>query len=540
MRFTSRATPPTPAVLTALVLAFALPGLFNHDPWKAFDVISIELIQQMHRTGQWLVPQLAGEAWLQISPLYLWVGLLFAKLGLALSLPLHAVVRLASLLCLGIACVNVYRSAARSAIRPADAPTSASAAVVLLIGCVGLMVHAHEAISDLASLAAMSVGFAALSRGAERPVRRGLLCAIALAACFLGGGVVPTLGLRAAIVARSFFAHDAHDAAQRRFAFIALPIGCALAAAWPVLLIVHTPSAFSLLSSHTFQWTQTFAASLSYFLQVSVWFLWPAWPLALWLLWLRRGQWLTPGLVAPLVALVVMTLTLILRGAHEDIDLLALIAPVVLLAAQAVPHVRRGAAAALDWFGVTTFTLFATLVWLGYIAMLTGWPAKIAYNFAKIAPGFTYQFALGPALIAATLTIVWLLFALRLPPAPTRSVVRWAAGIALLWGCVALLWMPWVEHQRSYRQVATQLGTLVSAQRTCIDAHNVGAPQRAALSYHAGLPLRTQQTNPCLYRLDQTHPQRRQALAPSPWILVSELSRAGDKNEHFRLYRRQP
>ena len=114
-----------------LVLAFALPGLFNHDPWKAFDVISIELIQQMHRTGQWLVPQLAGEAWLQISPLYLWVGLLFAKLGLALSLPLHAVVRLASLLCLGIACVNVYRSAARSAIRPADAPTSASAAVAV-------------------------------------------------------------------------------------------------------------------------------------------------------------------------------------------------------------------------------------------------------------------------------------------------------------------------------------------------------------------------------------------------------------------------
>ena len=32
-----------------------------------------------------------------------------------------------------------------------------------------------------------------------------------------------------------------------------------------------------------------------------------------------------------------------------------------------------------------------------------------------------------------------------------RSVLRWAAGIVLLWGMFAMLWMPWADYQKSYR-----------------------------------------------------------------------------------------
>src|SRR5258706_12135060 len=72
------ALPPSHAVLLALALAFVAPGLVGHDPWRAFDVISIEIVQQMHLSGDWIVPRIAGEPLLEDPPLYYWLGAAFA------------------------------------------------------------------------------------------------------------------------------------------------------------------------------------------------------------------------------------------------------------------------------------------------------------------------------------------------------------------------------------------------------------------------------------------------------------------------------
>ena len=57
--------PPSHAVLVLIALAFVVPGLVGHDPWRAFDVITIEVVQQMHLSGDWVVPRIAGEPWLE-------------------------------------------------------------------------------------------------------------------------------------------------------------------------------------------------------------------------------------------------------------------------------------------------------------------------------------------------------------------------------------------------------------------------------------------------------------------------------------------
>ena len=57
--------------------------------------------------------------------------------------------------------------------RTSDRRTSASAAMLLLLGSVGLMVHAHEAVPELATLAALCGAFAALPRAARQPLPRG-------------------------------------------------------------------------------------------------------------------------------------------------------------------------------------------------------------------------------------------------------------------------------------------------------------------------------------------------------------------------------
>jgi len=55
------------------------PGLVGHDPWRAFDVITIEIAQQMHLSGDWIVPRLAGEPWLDDPPFFHWLALAFGK-----------------------------------------------------------------------------------------------------------------------------------------------------------------------------------------------------------------------------------------------------------------------------------------------------------------------------------------------------------------------------------------------------------------------------------------------------------------------------
>ena len=102
------ALPPSPVVLVLLALAFALPGLPGHDPWKSFDAIAIEIAHQMHVTGDWVVPRVAGQPWLDDPPLYHWLALAFGKL-LGALVPFHNGARLASGACVLAALWLLYR-----------------------------------------------------------------------------------------------------------------------------------------------------------------------------------------------------------------------------------------------------------------------------------------------------------------------------------------------------------------------------------------------------------------------------------------------
>jgi len=53
--------PPSGAVLVLFVVAFCLPGLVWHAPWKTDDAIGIGVVHQMLQHGHWLLPHLAGE-----------------------------------------------------------------------------------------------------------------------------------------------------------------------------------------------------------------------------------------------------------------------------------------------------------------------------------------------------------------------------------------------------------------------------------------------------------------------------------------------
>ncbi len=537
------ALPPSFAVLALIALVFVVPGLAGHDPWKTFDVITIEITHQMQLSGDWLVPQVAREPWLVDPPLYPWVALGFAN-ALGWAVAFHEAVRLASgaflLGALGLLYLAARQWTAQEGEKQERRAAGASA-VLLLIGSVGLMVHAHEAVDDLASLTAACGAFAALPLAARRPRAAGAAFGAALGAAFLSTGFVVPLALAAAVLLAHLVCDPWRTRRGAAFLAVAALVALAIGASWPLALWLRSPQLFGDWWALTARLRGGFLHNLGYFVVLASWFAWPAWPLAAWAAWARRQRWREPRQFVPLAAVVFALLGISLAGPDQDVNAIALLAPLALLAAPVITQLRRGAAAALDWFGVMTFGFFAGLVWLGYVAMLTGVPPRIAHNFAKLAPGFSAHFHLLPFAVALAATLGWLYLVLFSPPAATRGVTRWAAGVALLWASFATLWLPWADYLSSYRPVALQIKSLLPPGATCISRAKLGDAQRAALSYHADIVTRERDPlEPCPLLLTQGSPGR-EAAAPGPgWTKLADVGRPGDRDERIRLYRRQP
>ena len=545
--------PPSHAVLALIALAFVAPGLVGHAPWRAFDVIAIELVHQMHVSGDWIVPRLAGEPWLDDPPFFHWLALAFAKVFGGL-LGFHNAVRLASGVSMLAALWFLYLAARHSALaRSATAGDEAAqvaerrgagaAATLLLVGSIGLIMHAHEAVPDLAALAASCAALFFLITSGRKTLRSGLAFGAALGVAFLSTGpVVP-----AVLGATALLAHLACDdwrtaKAPGYLAAAALGFGV-VAASWPLALYLRAPELAQAWWHEASHARGEFVPNLRYYLSVLSWFAWPAWPLAAWSAWTLRREWRAPRVFVPLAAALLALPVIAWAGPQQDINGMVLLAPLALLGAHGVARLRRGAANALDWFGVMTFAFFAALIWLGYAAMVAGVPPKISANFARAAPGFVAQFQALPFLVAAALSLGWLYLAFYTAPSSTRGVTRWAAGVVLLWGTFATLWLPWADHLKSYRSVALQLKSTLPANAGCIAASELAPPQRAALSFHADIrtvPLQAQTAAgaapACRYLIVQGHP--RQEISPGPnWRKLADVGRPGDRGERYRLYR---
>src|SRR3546814_14953684 len=68
----------------------------------------------------------------------------------------------------------------------------------------------------------------------------------------------------------------------------------------------------------------------------------------------------------------------LLAAAPSEPEYSLLAVPCAILAAFALPTLRRGVVNSLDWFAVMCFSLTTATVWLGWIALQTGWPRQIA------------------------------------------------------------------------------------------------------------------------------------------------------------------
>jgi len=329
---------------------------------------------------------------------------------------------------------------------------------------------------------------------------------------------------------------------------VAIAIACAapLLAIWPLALASAAPGYLQawLANAAASRWTD--AAShdgmeLLYFARILPWYAWPAWPLAAWSLWRARRHLLDRrDLMLPLTAFIAFFLVASVFGDAREANGLALLLPLAILGVAELESVPRGAASALDWFGMMTFISFGAVLWVGWFAAMTGSPEIAAAWIAKEVPGFKYHFSFIAFALAALLTLIWMVVVARSLRSTRRALVNWTAGITMVWMLMMTIGLPLVDEARSYRAVAARIVEQLPSGFQCIARHNVGDAQRALLDYFANI-ITVREESPaaarCRALLVQAAPLRIPAIG-AEWTEAWRGSRPGDRNELFILYKR--
>ncbi|WP_137917987.1 hypothetical protein [Hydrogenophaga sp. 2FB] len=571
---------PTPAIVTqsavrrlpriALILfcvAYVLPGFLGREPWKNADVSAFGVMLEMAAGHSgWWNPQVLGVAVEESGPLPYWLGAAFIRLLPFVSPDFAVRIPFALLLALTLVCTwyTVYHLARQPAAQPVAfafggeaKPTDyaralADAGLLALVACLGLAQLSHETTPDLARLAWVSLLLFSAARLAHarsrHPVRGVLTWGVAVVALVFSGapwiaGLLASGLLLILWLSRRDNDPDApqSDWTQETPASTLHPL------LWATVLLVAAFAGAAFIGLVPEPALQTPLSEVQWrsWTKLLVWFTWPAWPLVLWTLWRWRHQLLRPHVALPLWAVLVSVADSALSDERDRALLLALPA-LSALAAFALPTLRRSVSALVDWFTLVFFSGCALVIWVIWVAMQTGVPAKPAANVARLAPGFVPEFSFVLFALGAIATAAWLwLVAWRAGQhrqALWKSLVLPAAGSTLCWLLLMTLWLPLLDFGRSYGPISRRIASLVTPQ-SCVLADSLSQAQIAALQYHGGLELvRTGSSDEGRCRSLIASPEHQatldQRIDLTQWAFKATVRRLTDNKESLLVFQR--
>ncbi|NUU00554.1 ArnT family glycosyltransferase [Herbaspirillum robiniae] len=553
--------------LLALALLYILPGLIGRDPWKNEDATSFGIMWTMaHGTlADWLTPNVAGLALPAESPLAYWFGAICIKLfGWLLGDPLAA--RVSTVGCFLVGSLSIWYTTYLLGRRPEAQPlklafggqpeprdfgrTLADGAFLIYLGFLGLLLHSHETSPKTLQIALVAYAMYGAARVFDlHRLRHSVWLGLALGMLILTYGWLLPAGAMVGLLALAAVRKD--GAAGKLLLGVALPVAVLITALWVfairTLLPQEAAGQFDLwMSWNIYQLNRPTLSTLSFLLKYGVWFAWPAWPFAGWALYAWRRQPGSLHIALPLAFFIPLTLLVLINVHTEEGMLLPLLPALAILAAFGLPTMKRGAINAVDWFSVMTLTTSAAFIWIGWIAKETGWPAQIARNAYKLAPGFKPGFEWISLAIAIAATVAWIFVVhwriSRRPSVLWRAVVLSSGGVILCWVLLMTLWLPWVNYGKSYAGVAEQIESKLTSVKQCVQT-NVGPAQRASFAYFGSVRFADERGQTCDYLLLQDDISNQDASLmlrqyPGSWRMVWEGRRPSDRDERFRLYRR--
>ncbi|MEQ1593426.1 MAG: hypothetical protein ABL892_13695 [Thiobacillaceae bacterium] len=510
-----------------LCLAWLLPGLVGHAPWKGGDGSNFVRFLALWQHADWVAHGLAYDAY---PPLYYWVATATAWLTSPV-LALHDGARLAS----GVFVALALFFSARTA-QELYGDDHRWAAVLALLGSVGLLLRAHEMNAYTAQLAGVAIVLDGLAR-LPKDACGGWVVAAGLSVMLLATGLMEPLALALLAACLPVLIPAYRSEAAKRGLLLGLLSATALCLTWIILLWVRQEPLLQVLQLQRWLvWVQAYQLKPMAVLGLLPWYIWPGWPLAGWAIYRARRTWREPATLMPLLVLLVLLAVFSIGINSGEAKILAITAPTALLAAAGLMTLRRGAANAFLWFAVMLFAFLGIVFWVYWSAHDLAVPARLAKRLIKLGGENIGDLRLIPLLTGIVATLVWLFFIARVPRSPLRPILVWSAGISFVWVLLLGLFLDVFDPRLSYTRVAEVLSKQIP-RGECVNTRNVGSQQRVLLAYHSGLDLRT--SADCGWLLVQGKRRESPEFVEPRWELRQQTQRVGDRVDLFRLYARR-
>ncbi len=538
--------------LPALILLFLLwiiPGLVGREPWKADEPYSFNLVYHMMQSGDWVVPSLTGEPFLEKPPLFFLTAAGFGRL-FSPPLELYDATRLATAFYMFLALLFFALAA-----RELYGKDYAAIAVILLLGCVHLQVTAHKLITDVSLFTGFSIALYGLALCSRRRTAGGFWIGTGTGIGFLSKGLFAPgiMGITAITLPLLF--------RQWRRKDYGVSLAVALVAAipwvviWPVALYQRSPNLFL-----EWFWHQNFGRFLgfnagsagfnvaspdahSYYILNLLWLAWPIVLPAFWSIWHFRRSWREhPLFQVPLVAFIVMLVILSASSTNRALYAVPMLLPITLIAVPGILLFPQKAKIIANRASVLLFGSLGLLLWFGWFAMMTGSPAVLAQKLHEFQPDYIPSVN-GVLLVAAVLySLAWLFAVIRITRSPDYAAVNWTLGLVLAWGLIMTLWLPALNAGSSYRAAFLSLKRSMPAAYSCLASQGLGESERAMLEYFTGLQTRRIEIfglgNSDLLLEERSGKTQASTVSPA-WQKIWEFRRPSiHPKEIFTLYRK--
>ncbi|WP_295383947.1 glycosyltransferase family 39 protein [uncultured Thiodictyon sp.] len=531
-----------------LALAYLIPGLTGHDPWKQDEAYSFGIIYNMATTGDLVVPTLAADPFMEKPPAYYITAAGLVRL-LHGYLPAHDAARLASGLYLALAFLFTGLMA-----RATWGEGRGLIGVIALIATVGLIVSGHFMITDTALTAGMAMACYGLLR-TRIDHWGGFWLGTGAGLAFMSKGLLVPGILGISVVLLALFRD------WRSWTYVKALLVAALAALpwlliWPTALYLRSPELF-----HLWFWDNNFGRYLGFselgpptvhlfWLQTVPWVTFPVLPLALWSLWSKRQTAFgNPGVRMALVVSVVGWGVLFGSSTARELYTLPLLPLLAVLAAGALERLPRPVVTFSYWFSAGLFGLLSLIIWAFWVYnIVAGRPPQWSWLGEFLTLDYAGTWDRLVFAIAATFQIAWAWCLWRWRPPRTGALLAWPVGLTLIWGLLAVLHLPWIEQARSYRGVFTELRAQLPDHFNCVADLNLmplRECERGMLFYvadmtteHVDSPAQTS----CDYIVTETNLRRRGAEIEigAGWERIWRGSLPPVRLDLFTLFRRVP
>jgi 4-amino-4-deoxy-L-arabinose transferase-like glycosyltransferase len=452
-------------LLTLLLAgAFVASGLVGHEPWTEREAQAEAAVASILESGDYLVPQVDGDPALQAPPLYYMTGAGLAQV-LSEYLPAPQAARVATGVFLAITLLFTAL-AARAAWRPGDGAPLAdvgAAAVLVLIGTLGVVWFGHDMIADTGLMAGMAMGLFGLALLPRKVLLGGLWLGTGAGVAFMSHGVLGP-GVLAITLVLSAFIGIAKFGRYLKGLVVAILFALPWLLIWPALLNQRNPELYQLWLAGTSVGGYLDGISLGTqqeqldWLKILLVLAFPAWLLGVLTLVLRPGALFGfAGVRAALLATLVGAAAIVTAEAAEPVTVLALMVPLAVLAAGGVQRLPGLFVWPVHWLSVLLFGVIAVALWGAWIWLLyQGEPPPVEGlgAFLPMDQGFTWQPAV--YLTAAVLTVIWLWLVMRFRPSRPAALLAWPAGVVMVWSLLALH-QPWLDAAMTEGRLAKRL-----------------------------------------------------------------------------------